>query len=331
VNALLETTAASSPVEPAPRSAPRRRRRSSIGHPRLAPYLFLAPTILLFLGFKLYPYLSAFWTSLTSNIGGVITFVGVDNYVRLLQDPLFYTALWNTALILVVQVPIMLTLAVALSVAFNSLLLKARGFFRMAFFVPIVMGLVAYGILFSALFDSSDGIVNQLLGYVGIGPIPWLVDPFWAKISIVIAMTWHYTGQSAIIYLAQLQSIPGELYEAAQVDGASAWQRFRNVTLPGLRPALLLTVILSTIGTLQLFDEPYVLTNGGPDNATLTVGMYLYQNGFKYFDFGYASAIGYALTIIIAVVSLIQFRLFREKTPKASKASTSHLGKEKAR
>ena len=152
------------------------------------------------------------------------------------------------------------------------------------------------------------------IGFIGLDPIPWLGDPMWAKVSIVIAMTWHYTGQNAIIYLAQMQSIGGELYEAAHVDGASAFQRFWHVTVPGLRPAIVLTVILSTIGTLQLFDEPYVLTNGGPDNATLTVGMYLYQNGFKYFDFGYASAIGYALTIIIGVISLIQLRLFKEKS-----------------
>ncbi|MFP1603182.1 carbohydrate ABC transporter permease [Microbacterium sp. 2216-1] len=294
-------------------NATTRRRRSSIGHPRYVPYLFLAPMILLFATFKLYPYASALWLSLTANIGGQTTFVGMQNYVRLLADPLFYKALGNTAIILIVQVPIMLALAVLLAVAFNSLLLKTRTLFRALYFVPIVMGLVAYGILFRALLNTQDGFVNYLLGLVGVDPIPWLGDPFWARIAIVIAMTWHYTGQSAIIYLAQLQSIPGELYEAASVDGANARRRFWHVTLPGLRPALALTVILSTIGTLQLFDEPYVLTNGGPNNATLTVGMYLYQNGFQYFDFGYASAIGYALTIIIAVISLIQLRFFKEK------------------
>ena len=289
------------------------RRTSSRGFPAFTPYAFLLPTILLFLAFKLFPYLSAFWTSLTVNVAGETVFAGFTNYARLVQDPLFYAALGNTALILVVQVPVMLALGVVLAVAFNSKLLKGRAFWRTAYFVPIVMGLVAYGILFRALFNTDSGLVNELLGAIGIGAIPWLGDPVWAKISIVLAMTWHYTGQNAIIYLAQLQSIPEELYEAAQMDAANGWQRFWHVTLPGLRPALLLTVILSTIGTLQLFDEPYVLTNGGPDNATLTIGMYLYQNGFRYFDFGYASAIGYVLTIIIAVISLIQFRLFREK------------------
>lgn len=293
---------------------PPKRRRSSVGYPRITPYLFLLPMIVLFIGFKLYPYISAFWLSLTKNVGGEVEFAGLANYVRLLQDPLFYTALRNTGVILVVQVPIMLVLAIVLAVAFNSVLLKVRGFWRTAYFVPIVMGLVAYGILFRALFNTNEGFVNYLIGFIGLDPIPWLGDPMWAKISIVIAMTWHYTGQNAIIYLAQMQSIGGELYEAAHVDGAGAFQRFWHVTLPGLRPAVVLTVILSTIGTLQLFDEPYVLTNGGPDNATLTVGMYLYQNGFKYFDFGYASAIGYALTIIIGVISLIQLRLFKEKS-----------------
>ncbi|MEO8222506.1 MAG: sugar ABC transporter permease, partial [Specibacter sp.] len=292
----------------------RKRRRSSVGYPRITPYLFLMPMIVLFVGFKLYPYISAFWLSLTKNVGGEIEFAGLENYTRLLQDPIFYKALGNTGIILLVQVPVMLVLAIVLAVAFNSVLLKFRGFWRTAYFVPIVMGLVAYGILFRALFNTNEGFINYLIGFVGLDPVPWLGDPLWAKISIVVAMTWHYTGQNAIIYLAQMQSIGGELYEAAHVDGATAFQRFWHVTVPGIRPAIVLTVILSTIGTLQLFDEPYVLTNGGPDNATLTVGMYLYQNGFKYFDFGYASAIGYALTIIIGVISLIQLRLFKEKS-----------------
>lgn len=310
MNTLLQTSTPKTAEKP---PTPRRR-RSSVGYPRITPYLFLLPMIVLFVGFKLYPYISAFWLSLTKNVGGEVEFAGLANYERLIQDPLFYTALGNTGIILLVQVPIMLVLAIVLAVAFNSMLLKMRSFWRTAYFVPIVMGLVAYGILFRALFNTNEGFVNYLISFIGMSPIPWLGDPMWAKISIVIAMTWHYTGQNAIIYLAQMQSIGGELYEAAHVDGANAYQRFWHVTLPGLRPAIVLTVILSTIGTLQLFDEPYVLTNGGPDNATLTVGMYLYQNGFKFFDFGYASAIGYALTLIIGVISLIQLRLFKEKS-----------------
>jgi len=291
--------------------ATRRRWRGSA--PRLTPYLFLLPVLVLFAGFKVYPYLYAAWLSLTKIIKGQTTFVGLDNYARLATDPIFYKALSNTLIILVTQVPLMLGLALVLAVAFNSMLLKFRSFWRTAYFVPIVMGLVAYGILFSTLLNNHYGLVNFLLESVGLPRVPWLADPVWAKVSIIIALTWHYTGNSAVIYLAQLQSIPGELYEAAEIDGATSWQRFWHVTLPGLRPAITLTVVLSTIGTLQLFDEPYVLTNGGPNNATLTIGMYLYQNGFKYFDFGYASAIGYVLTGIIGVIALIQFRFLREK------------------
>lgn len=277
------------------------------------PYVFLLPVIVLFAGFKVYPVLSALWLSLTQNVGGLTTFVGGQNYARIAGDPLFWTALRNTVEILLFQVPMMLVLAILLAVAFNSKLLKARAFFRVAYFVPIVMGLVAYGILFSALL-SQNGFINYLLSLVGIHSVPWLADPFWAKVSIVLAMTWHYTGQNAVMYLAQLQSIPEELYEAAQMDGANRRQQFWHVTLPGLRPAILLTVVLSTIGTLQLFDEPFVLTGGGPDNATLTIGMYLYQNAFRNFDFGYASAIGYVLAIIVAAISVIQMLVLRRRS-----------------
>lgn len=307
----IPTSAAPLTSAPSKAAGVRGRRRSPIN--RKAPYLFLLPMLVLFVAFKLYPYVYAAWLSLTANIDGENTFVWFNNYARLFRDPLFYTALGNTATILIIQVPLMLCLAIGLAVAFNSLLLKFRSVLRMIYFVPIVMGLVAYGILFRALFQSQFGIVNQFLEGIGLSGVPWLADPFWSKMAIILALTWHYTGQNAIIYLTQIQSIPTELYEAASVDGATGWNRFWHVTVPGLRPALVLTIILSTIGTLQLFDEPYVLTNGGPNNATLTIGLYLYQNGFQFFDFGYASAIGYALVIIIGIVSLIQFRLLKEK------------------
>ncbi|WP_078618095.1 MULTISPECIES: carbohydrate ABC transporter permease [unclassified Streptomyces] len=297
-----------------PGHAPHRRRPfAPTLRARATPFVFLAPVLVLFLGFKIYPVCYALWLSFTKNVGGVTTWAGGANYTRLLHDPLFWTALRNTLEILVVQVPVMLTLSILLAVAFNSKLLKWRSFFRVAYFIPIVMGLVAYGILFSALLNYQNGFINYALTSVGLPRIPWLTDPFWAKVSIVLSMTWHYTGQNTVMYLAQLQSIPGELYEAAQMDGASRRRQFWHVTLPGLRPAILLTVVLSTIGTLQLFDEPYVLTGGGPDNATLTIGMYLYNSAFKNFDFGYASAIGYVLALIVTAVSVIQMLVLRRR------------------
>ncbi|MFF9144915.1 carbohydrate ABC transporter permease [Streptomyces sp. NPDC014861] len=280
---------------------------------RLAPYLFVLPAIALFAVFKLYPIGWSFVLSLFKTVGGVDTFVGGENYSRLVQDPLFWTALQNTAVILVVQVPVMLALATGLAVAFNSTLLKGRSVFRLGFFLPMVTGLVAYGIVFSVLLNEEYGLANWVLSLVGVDNVPWLTDPLWAKVSLGIALTWHYTGYNAVILLARLQTIPGELYDAASVDGAGAWGAFRHVTLPGLRPAILLTTVLSTIGTLQIFDEPYILTRGGPDNATLTIGVYLYQNAFVYFDFGYASAIAYALAVLIGILGLIQFRVLGDK------------------
>ncbi|MFJ9824851.1 carbohydrate ABC transporter permease [Streptomyces sp. NPDC101160] len=295
-------------AKPLPAAArPRRRGRT-------APYLFVLPALLLFAVFKLYPIGWSFVISLHRTVAGVETFVGLDNYRRLLDDPLMWTALRNTAVVLAVQVPLMLALATGLAVALDSTLLRGRPVFRLGFFLPMVTGLVAYGIVFSVLLNKDYGLVNWLLGLAGVDPVPWLTDGLWARISLGLALTWHYTGYNAVILLARLQTVPAELYDAAAVDGAGALAAFRHVTLPGLRPALLLTTVLSTIGTLQLFDEPMVLTGGGPDNATLTIGVYLYRNAFSYVDFGYASALAYALTLLIGLLGLVQFRLLGDKS-----------------
>ncbi|MBF8187186.1 sugar ABC transporter permease [Nonomuraea sp. K274] len=281
---------------------------------RLAPYLFVFPAVALFAIFKLYPIGWSFWLSLFRTDGALQTFAGAANYQRLAGDPLFWTALRNTAVILLVQVPVMLALAIGLAVALNSPLLRFRGFFRLGFFMPMVTGLVAYGLLFAVLLNPQFGLVNWVLGLAGAAPVPWLTDTLWARIAIGLALTWHYTGYNAVIYLSRLQALPQDHYDAAAVDGAGAWNRFRHVTLPGLRPVILLTLVMSTIGTLQLFDEPYVMTNGGPDNSTMTLGLYLYNNGFKFFDFGYASAIGYALAVIIGILGIVQFRFLGDRS-----------------
>jgi lactose/L-arabinose transport system permease protein len=289
-------------------------RRARLSGMKLAPYLFVLPALVLFAIFKLYPIVWSFWLSLFRTDGALQTFAGTANYERLLADPLFWTALRNTGVILIVQVPLMLALAIGLAVAFNSTLLRLRAFIRLGFFLPMVTGLVAYGILFAVLLNPQSGLANWLLGLVGIPAVPWLTDTLWARIALGLALTWHYTGYNAVIFLSRLQALPKDLYDAAAVDGANSWGRFRHVTLPGLRPVILLTLVMSTIGTLQLFDEPYVLTNGGPDNSTLTLGLYLYNNGFRYFDFGYASAIAYALAVIIGIFGIVQFRFLGDKS-----------------
>ncbi|MGH3146639.1 MAG: carbohydrate ABC transporter permease, partial [Rubrobacter sp.] len=210
-------------------------------------------------------------------------------------------------------VPIMLTLALSLAVLLNSALGRLRGFFRVAYFMPAITALVAYAIIFSILLNEDFGAVNYFLSFFGIDPLPWLTNGFWAKVSLIMALTWRYTGYNMVIFLAGLQGISQDLYEAAAVDGANRWRQFVSITVPQLRPVILFTVVLSTIGTLQLFDEPFVLTDGGPGNATLTIAMYLYQNGFQFFDFGYASAIAYVLVVLIAILSFLQLRFLGER------------------
>ncbi|MFE7590330.1 carbohydrate ABC transporter permease [Kitasatospora sp. NPDC057512] len=277
------------------------------------PYLLLAPALLTFGVFKAYPVIDSLLLSFTTGSGAATRNAGLANYRRLLDDPLFWTALRNTGEILVVQVPLMLGLALLMAVGINSALVRWRTVWRLGVFMPSVTGLVATGVMFAYLLKADDGAVNWLLNAVGLPSVDWLGQPVWARMAVVVVLTWHYTGYNAVIYLAGLQSIPRELYEAAMVDGAGPIRRFTSITVPALRPVLLFTVVLSTIGTLQLFDEPYVLTGGGPDNATLTVSMYLYQNGFRYFDFGYASAIAYALTLLVSVLGAVQMRLMGEK------------------
>lgn len=275
---------------------------------KIAPYLFLLPAVTLFLLFTVYPIISSFILSFSTLDNGSYVFVGLSNYLRLFSDTVFHKALLNTFIIFIIQVPIMLFLALILANALNSQFLKLKGFFRVGFFLPAVTSLVAYSILFSIMLLDT-GIINQALSYLGIQPINWLGNSFWAKVSLILAMTWRWTGYNMVIYLAALQNIPHELYEAASLDGAGKAKQFFHITIPQLKPVILFTAIISTISTLQLFDEPYNLTNGGPADATMTLGLYIYNNGFRYFDFGYASAIAYAVVILVAILSFFQFKV----------------------
>lgn len=238
-----------------------------------------------------------------------MVFVGLDNYIRLFNDVLFYRALSNTFIILIFQVPIMIVLAVLLATMMNSALIKMKGFFRAAYFLPAVTALVSASTIFVILLDTNYGIINYALNVLGVGPIDWLNDSVWARISLMLVITWRWTGYNMVILLAGLQGISKDYYEAAAIDGAGKIRQFFSITIPMLKPVLLFCAVLSTIGTLQLFDEPYIITDGGPNNATLTVILYLYNNGFRYFDFGYASAIAYILVIIIALLSYLQLKV----------------------
>lgn len=278
-------------------------------------WLFILPSIILVTAFVFYPMIQAFIISLKSGMGNNLSFAGIDNYKRLLTDSTFKKALFNTIVYLIIQVPIMIILALAISALLNDKKLKARGFFRTAIFLPCVTSLVAYSIIFKSLF-ATDGFVNALLMQINLisEPIAWITHPIWAKVLIIIAITWRWTGYNMVFYLAGMQSIDDSIYEAAEIDGASAFMRFKSITLPLLKPIILFTTINSTIGTLQLFDETVNITSGGPANATITISQYIYNLLFKYSpNFGYAAAISYVIVLIILVLSFIQLKVGGDK------------------
>ena len=278
-------------------------------------WLFVIPSIILVTAFVFYPMIQAFLTSLQSGMGNNLNFVGVDNYKRLLTDSTFKKALLNTMTYLIIQVPIMIILALVISVLLNDKKLKARGFFRTAIFLPCVTSLVAYSIIFKSLF-ATDGFVNAFLMKINLiaEPIAWITHPIWAKVLIIVAITWRWTGYNMVFYLAGMQSIDDSIYEAAEIEGASAFTIFKSITLPLLKPIILFTTINSTIGTLQLFDETVNITNGGPANATITISQYIYNLLFKYSpNFGYAAAISYVVVFIIVILSFIQIKAGGDK------------------
>lgn len=277
----------------------------------ITSWLFvIIPTVLIIL-FYIYPMLQAFWMSLHSGAGVNLEFVGLGNYQRLFTDSQFLTSVKNTFIYLIFQIPVMILLALIFSVVLNSKAVRLKGVFRTLIFLPAVTSLVAYSVVFKYLF-SNNGIVNQLLMAMNIleNPIYWLGDPFWSKVVIIIAITWRWTGYNMIFYLAALQNIDESIYEAARLDGASAVQQFFRITVPLLRPVILFTSITSTIGTLQLFDEPMNITSGGPGNATLSISQYIYNLSFEYTpNFGYASAVSFAILVFIIILSAIQFKV----------------------
>ncbi|WP_152392051.1 carbohydrate ABC transporter permease [Paenibacillus guangzhouensis] len=276
---------------------------------------FILVAVLMIIAFYFYPMLEALILSFKTGTGANLSFTGWSNYERLLTDKTFLTALTNTSIYLIIQVPIMIVLALFISVLLNDNTLKFKGFFRTAIFLPCVTSLVAYSVVFKYLF-GINGLVNTMLMKLSIisAPIEWITDPFWAKITIIIAITWRWTGYNMIFYLSALQNIDNSIYEAARIDGASSVTQFFKITIPMLKPIILFTSITSTIGTLQLFDEVLNITKGGPGNATLSISQYIYNLSFKYTaDFGYAATVSYSIVLLIVVLSILQFKVAGEK------------------
>ena len=271
---------------------------------------FVMVALVIWAVFMLYPVVYSLVLSTKSCKGIVCEFSGLGNIKRVLQDKVFWIAFKNTLIIFAFQVPIMLTLALVLAAMLNDNKLKGRAFFRLALFLPCVTSLVAYAVIFKMLFANS-GVVNNVLLWAGFAkePIPWLTDPFWSKALLIIAVTWRWTGYNMIFYLAALQNIPSEVYEASNIDGATRIQQFFSITIPLLKPIIVFTAIMSTIGTLQLFDEPMNLTDGLNNTATLTLSLYIYKQSFVFVpNFGYAATMSYVIVGVVALLSIIQFK-----------------------
>ena len=240
-----------------------------------------------------------------------LRFIGLSNYLELLQTPLFWRALGNTLYFVGVGVPLSITASLGAALLLNSKLAKFKPFFRVALFAPVVTTLVAVAIVWRYLLHTRNGLLNYALAAVELGPIDWLGDPHRAMPAIIIFAVWKNFGYNMIIFLAGLQSIPKDHYEAARIDGASAWQQLRHVTLPALAPVILLVSVLTMAGYFQLFAEPYVMTQGGPLQSTVSVLYFMYEEGFKWWNLGFASAIAFILFVLMFAVTLLQLYVAR--------------------
>jgi ABC-type sugar transport system permease subunit len=280
-----------------------------------APYLFLLPFFAVYSTFLLYPTFSALWLSFQEAVAlDTPSFIGLENYVRLVQDERYLHALRNTTVYALASVFILSPLALAVALAIRSFLVPSvnlKSFYRISLFLPFITSFVVIALMFSLVFNKDFGLLNSFFRSVGLPELNWLRSERLAMLSIVLVGIWTYLGVNSLYFLAGLQNIPHELNEAAAIDGANRRKTFFYVTLPLLRPTILFVVIQATIFSYQLFEIPFLLTNGGPSDATLFLSQYLYEVGFSQFDRGYAAAIGYSMALISILLTVIQLLLYR--------------------
>jgi multiple sugar transport system permease protein len=286
-------------------------------HATLSAGIFLAPALLLIAVFFFLPILAALLLSFTDfdiyALGDLdrLRFVGFANYLNLLQSPLFWTALGNTFYFVIVGGPLSVALSLGAALLVNARLTRFPSLFRAAFFLPVVTTLVAVAVVWRYLYHPRYGLLNYGLSLLGIEPIDWLGDPAWAMPAIILMAVWKNFGFNMIIFIAGLQNIPTSLYEAARLDGANAWRQFRYITLPLLGPTFLFVALMTMIGYFQVFAEPYVMTQGGPANRTLSVVLLMYEEGFRWWNMGYASAAAFVLFVLILAGTVLQLKLRR--------------------
>lgn len=290
----------------------RRRRKQAV-----VAWLFALPFVAVFAVFMLGPLLASLGMAVSDftvrdiRTPFAVDLVGFENVVEVFRDELFRTSMLNTFYFVLVGIPLTMVLGLALAVALNSGIDRFRALFRVGFYTPVVTSIVAVAVVWRFMLQDS-GLVNTVLGWVGIDGPDWLNEPATAMPAIIAMAAWRNMGTLMIIFLAGLQAIPQEMYEAAEVDGAGAWRRFVGITLPLMRPTLLLGAVLLSVGFLQVFEEPFVMTSGGPLNSTLSISYFVY-NQFGYGNYAYASAAAYVLFALIAALAAVQFRLLRSK------------------
>ena len=276
-------------------------------------WVFLLPATILIASMSFYPMIQAFILSLQTGMGINLKFNGFANYARILKDPTFKQTLSNTFLYLIIQVPIMLILGLMFASMLNNKDLRFKGLFRTCIFLPCATSLVSYAMIFRSLF-ANDGFINTVLRGLGMHPIMWFSNAWTARAVIIIALVWRWTGYNMVFYLSGMQNIEYSIYEAAKIDGASPLQTFFKITVPLLKPMILLTTITSTNGTLQLFDESLNLTNGGPGKSTMTMSHYIYNMSFVQSpSFGCAAAMSILILIMVAILALIQMKVGDER------------------
>ena len=282
------------------------------GSSKLAPYLFIGPFYLLYALFLLIPILGGVYLSFTDWAGlGAPVWVGLRNYTNLLTDSSFYTALGNTLLYTIFTMVVVIPAALLIAVALNARGLRLRDTFRVIFFVPVVISPIVIALVFGLIFDGQFGLLNSVLRAVfGFGGIDWLTDPIWARVVVVILVLWRWTGYLTIFFLAGLQNVPRDQYEAAELDGAGPVRSFFSVTLPFLRPITAFVGVTVLVNTAQIFEEPFLLTQGGPGESTLSVAMFIYRAAFQRQELGYASAAGVLMFVVVFIIGRIAMRAF---------------------
>ena len=292
-------------------------KRQGLGHRIVRyrhAYAFIAPFFLIFAVFGLYPTAYSLVLSFYDwSANQPWVFVAFQNYRKLLDDPVFWTSVWNVVYIYLINVPAMVVLSVIIAVVLNSPYQRFKDFFRVTYLVPYVTSVLSITIVFFVVFDDSRGLVNLLLSRIGLNPVHWLTSKKFSKVSLDILVTWKWVGYNMIIALAGLQSIDTQIYDACRIDGAGTLRTFFRISLPLIRPVVGFQLIMATIGTLTMFTEPYILTDGGPGYSSLTPVLYLYRSAFKFMKLGYGAGIAFLTFVLVLVPSVIQVRLYAER------------------